>query len=484
MKKILSVLLAILCMMSLTTVSFAAEDVSYFDEETGTLYLMNENWDKDLEIGETEDEIYAFIEKVKVLYFDEGFDIDSNGTIWLSFSNLEKIIIDEDITEWFVYDNALYYNYSGDEGEACIFAYYPPKCKDKDIVLHPDATQVSADSFQIWDYIKGELLPYTNGYNLYIVGEGQFGRLKSDHTVISLLSIKFTNIYVNDTQESIDEIIKPYGYTLDVLNKNLTCSIFSAYYYYRYASEKYSEYSDALSKIYEEVEQPQDQEDLTAVNEYNDAIFSKRLEYIDKYEYTEFTEEEYALTGNQGADYAYMKMMVDYYYDLYLYYNNRGNPVKPLSTLTSGTCGDGAEWAIDRENGVLSITGNGAIADNYSGFDVFKGIVTTVEIGNGITAIGENVFTGFTALTETKFDGTQAQWDAVTVADGNEDLTKNVTVIPETPDTPDTPDTPVTPDTPDEPAEPTFGEKVAEFFEKVKDFFVGIYEWFVNLFKF
>ncbi|MBO5420564.1 MAG: hypothetical protein J6A67_01305 [Clostridia bacterium] len=470
LKKGLALFLALVCAMNLAVVSFAQEEkVSYLDEETGTLYLMNDNWFEDLKIGETEDEIYAFVDKVKVLHIDEGFDIDSNGTIWLSFSNLEKIIIDEDITKWFVYDNAVYYNYSGDEGEACIFVYYPPKCKDKDIVLHPDATQLSPEAFQLWDNIKGEMLPYTNEYNLYIVGDGQFDRIKNDRTVVNFLYFKFTNVYVNDTRESIGEIMEPYGCTLDVLNKNLIYSSFNAYYYYRYNSEKYSEHSDALSKIYEEVEQPQDPEDLVALNEYNDAIYSKFLEYIDKYEYTEFTEEEYALTGNQGENYAYMKMFVDYYYALYLYYNNRGNPVKPLSTLTSGTCGEGVEWAIDHESGVLSITGNGAIADNYSGFDVFKNIVTAVEIGNAITAIGENVFTGFTALTETKFDGTQAQWNTVAVADGNDDLLKNVTVNP---------DPPVEPE-----EEPTLGDKIVGFFNKIADFFVKIYNWIINLFK-
>lgn len=465
MKKVLSILLAIFCVMNLTVVSFAAEEVSYFDEETGTLYLMSENWIEDLEIEETDEAVLTFCEKVKVLYVDEGYNIN-NGAPWVLFINLEKVILDEDFDDWFVYDNAIYGVFDG----VCIFVYYPPKCADKDIVMHPDATQFSVESFLFWDSIKEVYLPNNNEYNLYIVEEGQFEKLKENFGtgIGNMMYHKFDNIYVNDTQESIDEIIEILHYTLETLNKDLTVQCFSSYYGMYHLDEEISkEVSDKMKEIWEEVEEPEDTDDLVAVNEYYDTIHSNILDYISTLSYEEYTEEIHAQKGRAPEEYEFFKSYIDFFYDRFSFFRDRGNPVKPLSTLTSGTCGEGVEWAIDRENGVLSITGNGAIADNYSGFDVFKGIVTTVEIGNGITAIGENVFTGFTAITETKFDGTQAQWDAVAVAEGNDDLLKNVTVNPD----------PIV--EPEE--EPTLGDKIVGFFNKISNFFIKVFDWFKNL---
>lgn len=479
MKKLLSVLLAILCVMNLTVVSFAAEEVSYFDEETGTLYVMTENWVEDLGNEEIDESFFDFCGKVKTVYVGEecGTFIYESLLYW--FSNLEKIVVDEDCTELFVYDNALYSNRNYDGKEVCELVVYPAKCPDKDIVLHPDATGLQAYAFDVTIPENGVVVvPGETEYNLYIVEEGQFEKIKGDSECIyNMMHIKFTNIYVNDTQESIDETY------LGVYSKAVPVEYFTMYY--QYHMENFDSFwEEKTAEITSKIEKPENPDDPVANKEYDELVRSSWLDYTTTFDYEEYTEELHAQMGESAETYEFDKMLHDRYYDLYVFCRDRGNPVKPLSTLTSGTCGEGAEWVIDRENGVLSITGNGAISDNYSGFDVFKGIVTTVEIGSGITAIGENVFAGFTALTETKFDGTQSQWDAVTVADGNEDLTKNVTVIPETPDTPDVPDTPVTPDTPDEPAEPTIGEKIVDFLEKIGDFFVSIYEWFVNLFKF
>ena len=65
----------------------------------------------------------------------------------------------------------------------------------------------------------------------------------------------------------------------------------------------------------------------------------------------------------------------------------------------SGTCGENATWSFDEARGTLTISGTGAVTD-YSGWKNFADKVTYVEIGNGITSVGENVFNGFTALKE------------------------------------------------------------------------------------
>ncbi|MBR3836235.1 MAG: leucine-rich repeat protein [Clostridia bacterium] len=66
---------------------------------------------------------------------------------------------------------------------------------------------------------------------------------------------------------------------------------------------------------------------------------------------------------------------------------------------TSGNCGENATWVFDGTSGTLSISGTGAISD-YSGWNDIASAVTYVEIGNGITAVGEGAFNGFTALKE------------------------------------------------------------------------------------
>lgn len=111
--------------------------------------------------------------------------------------------------------------------------------------------------------------------------------------------------------------------------------------------------------------------------------------------------------------------------------------------------------------------------------------ITGVILPDSITSIGKNVFGACDNLTSAVYNGTEEQWSNVSVDTSNNKLITLLTFSqPETPDTPDVPDTPVTPDTPDEPAEPTIGEKIVDFLEKIGDFFVSIYEWFVNLFKF
>ncbi len=46
----------------------------------------------------------------------------------------------------------------------------------------------------------------------------------------------------------------------------------------------------------------------------------------------------------------------------------------------------------------------------------------TIELGNNIEEIGENAFKGCTALTTVKYNGTKADWDKMTIGDGNEAL--------------------------------------------------------------
>lgn len=79
-----------------------------------------------------------------------------------------------------------------------------------------------------------------------------------------------------------------------------------------------------------------------------------------------------------------------------------------LAAATSGTCGGDCKWELDGTT--LKISGSGSM-DNYvkSGdtstapWAQYNGIVTKVEIGNGITSIGERAFAYNTSLESINF---------------------------------------------------------------------------------
>ncbi len=62
-------------------------------------------------------------------------------------------------------------------------------------------------------------------------------------------------------------------------------------------------------------------------------------------------------------------------------------------------CGENATWNFDEASGTITVSGTGTVSD-YSGWKDIANIVTYVEIGNGITSVGEGAFNGFTALKE------------------------------------------------------------------------------------
>ena len=72
-------------------------------------------------------------------------------------------------------------------------------------------------------------------------------------------------------------------------------------------------------------------------------------------------------------------------------------------TATVGTCGDDLTWEFDEDTGTLTISGSGEMDDySYSGspwYDL-RASITEVELGSGITSIGEYAFYQCTGLTE------------------------------------------------------------------------------------
>ncbi len=531
LSRTLAVMLAIICALNFATVSFATsaenttEDDLLFDEATGTLYL-NEEQDIYDVLGDEEyvmlynmeiPKMYAEIrEKVKTVSVGKDFMTDQGMVLMsymLYFPNVEEIIVEDGHPLYEVYDNALY-----TEGYDAML-YYPPYCEDVDIVLHENARYIYDYCFLDLDlavFIGGTYYPATDKeYNLYITQPGQIQKIidsqySMDMNCQPIFYGPFANIYVNETQETLDNLRVSeeidYPATIQTLYDAAIYTGFNFYFsmnnYYNddVYPEKFYEYERI---IYEITEGMEDEEDLTfdeRCDMYAD-VYSRIIDAFMELGFDEYTREEF--DKNAKIEYSVEQAMIDMFGDndetfeiysdilksyeehiLYLY--NRGNPMKPLSTLTSGTCGEGAEWTIDRETGTLTITGEGKIDDNYTGFDVFKDTVKIIELGRGITVIGENAFNGFDALENTVYKGTHAEWDAIDIYLGNEDLVRKVTIDPDEipePEEPTEPDTPSDPDseTPEEPAPQSVFDIIAEFFN---DMFKTIRSWFENLFKF
>ena len=76
---------------------------------------------------------------------------------------------------------------------------------------------------------------------------------------------------------------------------------------------------------------------------------------------------------------------------------------KAEAATYSGTCGDNLTWSFDENTGVLSITGTGAMTDYTSSSDVpwefYRDYIETVDIGSGVTTIGDFAFGGCSILT-------------------------------------------------------------------------------------
>ena len=80
-----------------------------------------------------------------------------------------------------------------------------------------------------------------------------------------------------------------------------------------------------------------------------------------------------------------------------------GYPIhEELPGPTSGSCGSGVTWRYDYANRILYISGDGAMDDYTSAspapWYIYAGEITQVVVEDGVTALGQNAFSGCTAL--------------------------------------------------------------------------------------
>ena len=75
----------------------------------------------------------------------------------------------------------------------------------------------------------------------------------------------------------------------------------------------------------------------------------------------------------------------------------------PAQAAESGTCGEGVTWVY--EDGTLTISGTGAMDDFTGGapWAAYKGSITTLIVGNGVTRIGASAFQNYDSLKSVSF---------------------------------------------------------------------------------
>ena len=89
---------------------------------------------------------------------------------------------------------------------------------------------------------------------------------------------------------------------------------------------------------------------------------------------------------------------------------------------TSGSCGDNLTWSLS-EAGVLTISGSGAMTDQTCAWNGVRESVRAVCISKDVTHIGSWAFADCPNLNHVLFEGTQAQWNAITIGEDNGCLT-------------------------------------------------------------
>lgn len=91
----------------------------------------------------------------------------------------------------------------------------------------------------------------------------------------------------------------------------------------------------------------------------------------------------------------------------------------------SGSCGNNLTWSLS-EAGVLTISGTGAMTDQTCAWNGVRESVRAVWISKNVTHIGSWAFADCPNLKHVLFEGTQIQWNAITIGEDNGCLTNAV----------------------------------------------------------
>ena len=263
MKKLLSVLLAVFCVMNLTVVSFATEeDVLCFDKKTGTLTIDNdEQWeeiifDENIIIVDGQEwpekyyEIYGKVEVLKLGRDVSGCSMVDGGLITgfeYHFPNLREVIVDENNADICVYDGLVY------SKDRKILVYIPPKNTDFEIYLPEELIDTCFDMrFYITHFNCVFSFDDEHAFDIYITGgKEQIEQMSKD--LLRWLTIADADgVYVNATREELDSILfEEYDGSLCDLECVYLNALSNRYqtYYLCVTSDEYSEFSKSLDYL-------------------------------------------------------------------------------------------------------------------------------------------------------------------------------------------------------------------------------------------
>ena len=92
----------------------------------------------------------------------------------------------------------------------------------------------------------------------------------------------------------------------------------------------------------------------------------------------------------------------------------------------SGTCGANVRWSLNTDTGALTISGTGAMMNyewsNPAPWYSYRTSIKTATVQSGVTTIVSYAFYECPSLTDVYYDGSAADWAAITVGEYNEPL--------------------------------------------------------------
>lgn len=380
-----------------------------FDKATGTLTILNddglENWAEYCNADADSDALllptlFKASSAVRVLNIGEnvGYSFiesyECSSAYGNLFKNLEAITVSNN-NSYFVFDKALYY------GNDCIsgFVAYPIASQDRDIYLPENCNgilnkacfspnilpQIDEDTYTEFN-IPGE-------FNLYITGEGQADDFNWNSDDWYFLP----NIYVNASQEKIDEEAWNYG-----ANFVVGQAVYN--YVVNYYADGLSVLTSIESELMTEYEAALEEGTVNLTDEqwFNLAwkeILSRieEMGYLDENEinmdwftskFPDSTDQLTEIFGSFEAGYEYYKKMVEFYQNTAMYAKDHFNPIKLLNSTV--TVNLDAESDINL-NGSAHFTASSAMPEAE-----FKWYVNGSEAGTG------NSFT-ISSLTEPEY---------------------------------------------------------------------------------
>lgn len=256
----------------------------------------------------------------------------------------------------------------------------------KQVVISDGISSVGAHAFSGFENIESVTLPD----GLTSIGDGSFGGCRNLTELKFPTSLKHIGVSSFATCQSVEKVSIPEGITIIPENAFAFCSKLEQADLPK-ALEIIGEYAFSGCENLDDIHIP------ISVDEIKDLAFAgcvglKNITFagdapqIDELAFNEVIATAYYPANNPSWT---SNTMLHY-----------GGTITWLENVTTGSCGEDATWALDHSTGTLTISGTGSM-DNFSNefpWEIYRDVVKSVVIENGITTIGEGAFTEYQEL--------------------------------------------------------------------------------------